>query len=209
MISSEVNIFAPTYENWVTPVMESFPRVMLSAEDVKRLDAFVQLVIEKKKEEKRYKEDPESMGKRFTTGFGAEMAVGKLIGMNILDYRVGDAILFKVGDLSTINLPFIGVKAIEYKPDRNKFPIVHTHATKSEILCFKHPEKHLYMVCGLYTPDILEKYSDRSLIWDPKIPLSKTCFYGIPFRKTFEDYYDLEKLNTRTHKWRINNNIHD
>jgi hypothetical protein len=198
---NDVNIFEPTYDIWVRPIMENFPRVMLSNQDVEKLDAFVQKVVDKKNTESRYINDPISTTKRFTTGFGAEMAVGKYLGMNILDFRVGDAAHFDVGDLSTIGLPYIGVKAIEYNAESNKFPIVHTYAKKSEILCFKHPKKHLYMIAGLFTPDILETYSDRSLIWDPSIPKTKTCFYGIPFSKRFEDYSELEKLNTRTRDW--------
>lgn len=206
MTNPPAAIFEPSYHNWVIPVQENFPRVTLSGSEITRLDEFVEQVTEKKKTESRYSRDPEKMAKRFTTGFGAEMALGKIIDMDILDWRVGQAACFDVGDLSTINLPRIGVKAIEYGPRDRKFPIVHARPGKSEVLFFKHREKHVYMLCGVYTPDVLEKYTDRSLIWDDNIPLNKTCFYGIPFGRTFSCYSELENINAKTEQWCIKNN---
>jgi hypothetical protein len=184
--NSPTAILPLDYKTWLNPVKSRFERITLpdDADD---------------------KQDPNNTKKRFTTGFGGEMAVGMKLGMNILDFRVGDAAEFEIGDLSTIDLPYVGVKTIEYDSVRNKFPIVLKLAYCSEIILFKSPKKHTYMIAGIVTPDIIRTFCARSLIFDPAITKDKECFYGIPFCQPFSNYADLVEINKETEKW-INDN---
>jgi hypothetical protein len=203
--NSPTAILPLDYKTWLNPVKSRFERITLpdDADDI--LKPFVDQVVEKKKNEESYKQDPNNTKKRFTTGFGGEMAVGMKLGMNILDFRVGDAAEFEIGDLSTIDLPYVGVKTIEYDSVRNKFPIVLKLAYCSEIILFKSPKKHTYMIAGIVTPDIIRTFCARSLIFDPAITKDKECFYGIPFCQPFSNYADLVEINKETEKW-INDN---
>ena len=195
------------YDTWVRPVKSSFIRIDLPTDSVNLLNAFVKEVVEKKKDEESYKRDPINTQKRFTTGFGGEMAVGLMLGMNIMDYRVGDARHFAMGDLSTIGLPHIGVKSIEYDTKLHKFPIVHKLAIRSEIIVFKSSLSHSYLIAGLATPDVLRMFCSRDLVKDDNITKDKECFYGIPFCRSFSSYEDLAEINSLTEGWIEGNNI--
>lgn len=208
MTSSTLTTTLPLdYDTWLNPIKSRFERITLpdNADDI--LKPFVNQVVEKKKNEESYIRDPNNTKKRFTTGFGGEMAVGIKLGMNILDFRVGDAAEFEIGDLSTIDLPYIGVKTIEYDSVRNKFPIVLKLAYCSEIMLFKSPKNHTYMVAGIVNPAIIRNYCSRSLIFDPAITKDKECFYGIPFCQPFSNYADLVEINKATEKWIEDNKI--
>jgi hypothetical protein len=208
MTSDSLTTILPLdYVTWLDPIKSRFERITLPDNADEILQPFVKKVVEKKKNEKNYIKDPRNTEKRFTTGFGGEMAVGVKLGMNILDFRVDDAAEFEIGDLSTIDLPYIGVKTIEYDPVIGKFPIVLKLAYCSEIILFKSPKKHTYMIAGIVTPDIIRTFCTRSLIFDPDITEDKEGFYGIPFCQPFSNYSDLFEINKKTEKWIKDNKI--
>jgi hypothetical protein len=177
-----------SYESWVKPVQSNFLRIDLTEEEISLVERTAEKIATKKREEKGYLYDNDGLFKRWTTGLGGEVALGKHLGLKILDDRVGPSNEFDIGDLKRIGLD-IGVKSVEY----GKFPLVHVFPKRCEIILLKHQSKFRYMLCGLYTPDIMSLYSSRELVVDDKVRESKTAFYGIPFYKSFKTVEDLNK----------------
>ena len=177
-----------SYETWVKPVQSNFLRIDLTEEEVSLVHETAEKIANRKREEKGYLYDKDGLIKRWTTGLGGEVALGKHLGIEILDKRVGSSSEFDIGDLKKIGLD-IGVKSVEY----GKFPLVHVFPQRCEIVLLKHQEKFRYMICGLYTPEIMRLYSSRELVIDAKVRETKTAFYGVPFYKSFKTTEDLTK----------------
>lgn len=177
-----------SYDTWVKPVQSNFCRVDLAEKEIFRVQDAAVRISNAKLKEQGYIRDNAGMIKRWTTGLGGEIALGKFLGVEIMDDTVGHSSEYNIGDLKKICLN-IGVKSVEYK----KFPLVHDHPKRCEIVLIKHPEKYKYMICGLYTPQIMMTYSCRDLVVDENVRLSKTAFYGIPFYKTFKTIDDLKQ----------------
>lgn len=174
------------YETWVKPIQSNFSRIELSIEEEALVYTTAHAIADKKKSESGYAVDNKSLIKRWMTGLGGEVALGKYLGVEIIDTNVGESSEFNIGDLSKIGLN-IGVKSVEYK----KFPLIHTRPTRPEIVLLKHPDRFTYMICGLYLPEIMRRYSSPELVLDPRVRESKTGFYGIPFYKSFSSIEDL------------------
>jgi hypothetical protein len=175
------------YNTWVIPVLSNFSRIELSQEEIELIDHTAYQIANAKLKEKGYLKDAQSLIKRYTTGLGGEMALGKFLGVSIVDTSVGASEDYNVGDLNKIGLD-IGVKTVEYP----KFPLVHTRPERCEIILIKHRNQHVYKICGLYTPETMMLHSSRELVVDEKVRESKTAFYGIPFCKTFKTTEDLK-----------------
>jgi hypothetical protein len=175
------------YNTWVIPVLSNFSRIELSQEEIDLIDHTAHQIANAKRKEKGYLRDTDSLIKRYTTGLGGEMALGKFLGVSIVDTSVGASEDYNIGDLNKIGLD-IGVKTVEYP----KFPLVHTRPERCEIILIKHRNQHVYKICGLYTPETMILHSSRELVVDEKVRESKTAFYGIPFCKTFKTTEDLK-----------------
>lgn len=198
-----------TYKEYIDPFYDSFPTIILSEDNIKKIEDFVPKWVNYKLKESSYREDPFNLNKRGTSGFGGEVGFSQKMNISSFDDRIGEAKNFKMGDLTHVGLPYIGIKTIEYDPNNNKFPLLLFKACISEIILFKEPGKHIYRVAGLYTPDIIRKYTTRDLVWDPRITTDKGGFYGIEHKSKLFDYTldSLIKINNLNKEWIIKNKI--
>jgi hypothetical protein len=176
-----------SYDTWVKPIRSNFERLELSNEEVELVEYTATKIADAKRIEKGYLTDSGSLVKRWTTGLGGEVALGNYLNQRIMDETVGPSTEYNIGDLKKIGLN-IGVKSVEY----GKFPLVHVNPVRCEIILIKHPKKYMYMICGLYTPDIMKAYSSRDFVLDERVRETKTGFYGIPLYKKFNNLDDLK-----------------
>lgn len=172
-----------SYETFVKPVQCNFKVVELTRERADQLDILAEKICSAKFQE--YKFDKGSLKKRIQTGLYGEAALEEMLGVDIIDWEVGHSSEFNVGDLlkSGVNC---GVKTVEYW----KFPIIHVDPVRPEVIILRHGLR--FLICGLYTQDVMKLYSTRDFILDPNVRASKTAFYGIPFYKSFDS---LERLS--------------
>lgn len=177
-----------TYDVWVKPVQSNFRCIELDKESIERVECTAEKIADVKRLEQGYLVDKDSLVKRWCTGLGGEVVLGIDLRVTIMDSTVGPSTEYDIGDLKKIGFN-IGVKSVEY----NKFPLIHSNPKRCEIILLKHPKKYLYMICGIYTPQTMLRFSSRDLVIDPKVRDSKTGFYGIPFYKPFTTLEDLKK----------------
>ena len=171
-----------SYETFVKPVQSNFKVVELTREKADQLDQLAEKICSAKYQE--YKYDKGALSKRIQTGLYGEAALEQMLGVDIIDWDVWHSAEFDVGDLLKSGVD-CGVKTVEYW----KFPIVHLYPMRPEVIILRHELR--FLICGLYTQDVMKMYSTRDFILDPNVRGTKTAFYGIPFYKSFDS---LERL---------------
>ena len=176
------------YQTLVSPIVKNLPKVYLDESIEIKVKNLATLIAERKKQEKGYKGDFNKLEKRYTTGLLREAALEKLLGVEIIDWEVGDSSKYDVEDFNKIGLN-CGVKTVEY----GKFPLIQVVPVRDEIIVIKHPTELKFIICGLYKKDILEKYQSRELVLDLGVRETKTAFYGIPFGLIIKTVDDLKK----------------
>ena len=162
------------YDQYVTRYSDSFIRVFVDQEYVICIKSFVKKIIEAKSKETHHKIDSLQEEKRFTTGFLGEAALEKLLGIQIIDWSIGNSDFYNNPDIPGYK---VGIKTVE----RNKFPIIFKNNWYPQIICIKSIERDdLVFVCGLATKEVLNEYQDDNLILDPNLRKrgTKTAFYG-------------------------------
>jgi hypothetical protein len=113
--------------------------------------------------------------KRFSNGMLGEMAVEKFLGIQFIDWTIGDLEKYQVPDM--LNLGFdVGIKTVEH----GKFPIILKENTYAQIINIYRSSDKTCFVCGLATKEILNQYQCEDLIIAPSLKVKgvKTCFYG-------------------------------
>lgn len=170
-----------SYETFVVPVIKNL-KVIEVQEDPQVNELAEQIVNAKHYE---YITDKRSLSKRIVNGLYGELALEKYLGCKIIDWAVGDSSNFNHGDITDLD---VGIKTVEY----GKFPIIHLNPVRPEIILLKHELR--FLLCGLYTEDIMMKFQTRDFIIDPNIRKTKTAFYGIPFYKSFSNLEELRSL---------------
>ena len=88
----------------------------------------------------------------------------------------------------------MGVKTVEY----GKFPVIFKKSFKPEIILIKNDDKNAF-VCGLATPEQLNKYQYDELILSPLLRNrgTKTCYYNFRDLKKIESLSDLSDYSIR------------
>lgn len=180
------------YDTWIKPVEKKFARILLTEEDVKKIDDLTNRMVAAKLAEEGRLQDNNGLYKRYNTGLTGERAIEKHLNMDFLDDAIGHSSTFAIADLKKAGYN-IGVKCVVYGEN---FPLIQTHCIRPEIILFRHPKnKCLFMFCGLYTADILNTYQHRQLVKDPAVSSAKNGFYGIPFFNRINVKEDLDKFN--------------
>lgn len=119
-----------------------------------------------------------------------EVALEQFLGIDIVDWSIGDSSIYNVPDLGKHSLD-IGVKTVEY----GKFPVIHKNVVRPEIINIRTLYNKI-LICGLATKDCLRKYQDDDLILSPSLRRkgTKTGFYGFNELKTFKNLEELTSL---------------
>ena len=175
------------YEDLVARYSGNFIPVIIPQDTIKRIEWLAGEIIKRKKEEEHHIIDNEKEFKRFVTGLMGEVAVEILLGINIVDWSVGDSKDYDYPDIKGFN---IGIKTAE----RNKFPIIFKKNYYSQIICVRSDKRDdAVFVCGLATPEILNRYQSESLVLSQGLRErgTKTGFYGFCKLKRIERIEDL------------------
>ena len=173
-----------SFEEQVSKIMDTAIKVEIDANYQKKIQDFVDELIEVKKEE--HKNDNKQEAKRFFTGFIGEASLEKLFNIPIIDWSIGESLAYQVPDIPGYN---VGIKTVEY----GKFPIIYKKNDYPQIICVADTENRgTVYICGLATPEVLNTYQDVDLILSPYLRAKgiKTGFYGFEYLtpvKTLED----------------------
>lgn len=171
------------YNDCVIPYFQKFLLVSVSKTKIAKINDFVENVIKIKMQENQYKKDYKSLYKRFYTGILGEAAIEEHLGLEFIDYSIGESSFYNVADLSKLHIN-MGIKTVEL----GKFPIVHKMPCRPEIINIKYSENQVY-ICGIASINALKKYQDDKLILDDNLRKkgTKTGFYGFKFLEPFID----------------------
>lgn len=184
------------YSEYVQPYVDKFKQVKVPVDKVDKIKKFADNVVERKKNEDHHKDDSEKEYKRFYTGTLGEAAIEEFLGIEIIDWSIGDSKNYTGADLRRLGIN-IGVKTVEY----GKFHVIHKRPVRPEIITFKTKDDEV-LVCGIASVGVLKRYQDDDLILSKKLRERgvKTGFYGYRELKPFANLNDLKKL---VGKWAI------
>lgn len=162
------------YEDLVSRHAKNFIPVVIPKTKIDKIHNFAKQVIEAKQKENHHKVDCNHEYKRFVTGLMGEAAVEELLKMDIIEWDIGNSKNYNHPDIKKLG---IGIKTSE----RNKFPIIFKKNTYPQIICIlsdKRPD--IVFVCGLATPEVLNRYQSDTLVLSQNLLNrgTKTGFYG-------------------------------
>lgn len=179
-----------TYQSYVTPYLNRFVSVTISIEKAIRIKSFAKSIIKKKITESHHRIDNHQELKRWYTGFSGEAALEQLLGVEFIDFTIGDSKYYHVSDLSSIGVD-IGVKTVEY----GKFPVIFKKSKKPQVIILKQSDID-FLICGLATIEVLNQYQSDSLILSPALKKrgTKTGFYGFSALQIFKSMEELRNL---------------
>lgn len=176
------------YESCVVKHSTRFKRILIDIEYLRKIKGLAQKIVAAKSEEDHHKVDNNQEIKRFTTGLMGEAALEKLLNLKIIDWTVGNSASYHHPDIPGYK---VGIKTVE----RNKFPIIFKNNRYPQIICIRSDKyDNLIFVCGLATPDVLNKYQSDDLIIDQKLRErgTKTGFWGFEYLTPINSLNDLE-----------------
>ena len=150
-----------SFDHFVRQHLDSYPKVSLSSNRDAQIRSFVKQVIEKKRAEGgQYFKDPESLAKRYLTGWGGECAVEQYIGKSFVDFTIGDSHDYYVPDLRSAGYE-VGVKTV----NMGDFPLLRKPTPSSsntpQIIVIRESRYDFY-ICGLATYDVVNDPSNFS-----------------------------------------------
>lgn len=176
------------YNQHVLTVAKNFIKVTLTDADLDKITKFVDGLVVEKRRETRHLRDGISEKLRFIDGLKGERALEYLLGIEIIDWSMGESALYNVPDIPGYQ---VGIKTVGY----GKFPVIPTENTYSQIICICHPSNpYLVYVCGLAEPVILNKFQNDDLLLDPNLKAkgTKTGFYGFRYLIKVDKLDDLK-----------------
>lgn len=150
-----------SFDHFVGQHLQSYPKVSLSTNQDAQISSFVKKVIEKKRSEGgQYFKDPESLAKRYLTGWGGECAVEQYIGKPFVDFTVGDSQDYYVPDLRSAGYE-VGVKTV----NMGDFPLLRKPTPSSsntpQVIVIRESRYDFY-ICGLATYEVVNDPSNFS-----------------------------------------------
>lgn len=174
----------------VYPLKDKFIKVTVPESKIKRINMFVQDIVDKKETEGHHSRDLSNEGKRWLTGFCGESACEELFGIDIIDWTVGESAQYHVSDLKK-NGYDIGIKTAEW----NKFHVIFVKSFKPEILVFKMSDQE-YLVCGVASVETLNTYQNIDLVRSPALRArgTKTAFTGYSHLLPVANLDDLKNI---------------
>lgn len=178
-----------SYQENVINHSESFKRVVIPTEYMKRIEEFASRIVNAKANEQHHKIDNGQELKRFTTGLMGEAALEILLGINIIDWTVGNSKDYHHPDIPGYS---VGIKTVE----KWKFPIIFKSNAYPQIICIRSDKySNLMFVCGLATVDVLNNCQSDDLILDPNLRSrgTKTGFWGFEHLTPLRSIKDIEQ----------------
>lgn len=179
-----------SYKEYAEKYIDRYVKITVPSDKIIKIKDFVNKVVNRKVLEEHHKEDNLSEYKRFYTGVLGEAALEEYLGINIIDWTVGDSKKYHRADLRNIGLN-VGIKTVEY----GKFPVIFKKEYYPEIINIKISDTEV-LICGVATVDILTRYQDDDLIIDQNLKRrgTKTGFYGFKYLKKFDSLDELKNI---------------
>lgn len=177
----------------VKEVMGATPmskRIKLSISEVLKIQNFVKQLIDIKITEPHHKVDKGNEFKRWVTGISGEVALEKFLGVNFVDWTVGDSSNYHKSDLSTLGLN-VGVKTVEI----GKYPIIFKANYYPQILVVRASDTDFYII-GLASVKVMNTFQNEELILSKALKNrgTKTAFTGFHLLKKFKTLGELKNL---------------
>lgn len=182
------------YQKMVIPFKDNFKKVVVPEAYANRIRKFAEELVVAKSNERDHIIDGRNEHKRWLTGLMGEAALECLLDTDIIDWSIGHSSRYNSPDIKGYN---VGVKSVE----SGKFPMIYKNNTYPQIIMIKSKSEHnTYYVCGLATPEVLNKYQDDRLILSKgaKGKGYKTCFYGFEHLIPISSLDDLKKYKKRS-----------
>ena len=154
-----------------------WPVVELTKQEIQKIQQWCLEMVATKADEFGYRRDNDSILARHFTGRAGEVAVQNHTGQEFVDWSIGDSSLYNYPDMGDV-----GVKTSVFP----NHPVIFKTSKYPEIICLKAGRNiHRVAICGLATPDLLNKYQNDSLILSSKLRAkgTKTAFTGMEFCK--------------------------
>jgi len=173
------------YQNDVVPFLNKATVIELTPADVELIREFALQFQKAKSTEHIHQIDNEQEIKRYMTGFSAELALEKMLGVRILDTSLGKSENYNHADLKSNGIN-VGIKCAHY----GNYPVVFKQPYNAEIVTVLRGNK--VYVCGVASVQTMLKYADDNLILNAKFRARgvKSGFYGfeqlIPFKNLGE-----------------------
>lgn len=149
--------------------------IQVNQETIDKIIKFSQKIEKVKPNEFEYSKDSKSLNIRFINGLLGEAAIEQYFGISFIDLTIGDSKKYNYPDIKFFN---VGVKTSGY----GRFPVIFKNNNYPQIICILDPcVLGLVYICGLATPQILNKYKDNDLLIDPNLKRkgTKAGFYGL------------------------------
>jgi len=186
-----MSFISRNYEDDVIKTLLKSPVIELNKADAQFLYDFAKKFQKAKEGEHVHRIDNDQEIKRYMSGFAAELAIEKLLGVKIMDTSFGHSDNYNHADLKSLGID-IGVKCCLYP----NYPVVFKQPKNAEIITVLRGTK--VYVCGVATIQNMLNNVDDDLIMNEKFRARgiKTGFYGfnelLPF-KTLDDLKQIAK----------------
>ena len=178
-----------SYEEYVHPYVNKFSLIEVDDEyvnEIKKLS--FNIALKNVMTETNHKKDHGNELTRLRTGLIGEAALEKLLSISVIDWSVGDSEKYNKPDITGYS---VGVKTVEW----GKYPVIFKKNDYPQIICIKNKNDNKVLICGLATPDILNKYQDDELIISENLLKRgvKTGFYGFKHLIPIRSINDLQQ----------------
>lgn len=177
------------YEDDVVKTLLKSPSIELVEKDAKFLYNFIKQFQRAKQNEHIHQIDNDQEIKRYMTGFAAELALEKFLGVQIMDTSFGHSDNYNHPDLGSLGIN-MGIKCGLY----GNYPVVFKQPKNAEIITVLRGTK-IY-ICGVATVKDMIDYSDDNLILNAKFRARgvKSGFYGFDQLKPFKNLEELKEI---------------
>lgn len=181
------------YEKDVVRFQKNYKGIIIPTEKIERINNFAEQLVKQKQNESHHLTDNGQEFKRKVTGLMGEAALEILLGIEIIDWTLGDSNSYHNPDIPGYN---VGIKTVE----RNKYPVIFKKNRYPQIICVKsNKQKNVVFVCGLATAEVLNSYQDIDLLLSPKLKArgTKTGFYGFEHLTPITSLEDLKQYRIK------------
>lgn len=177
------------YDECVVKYSKSFKRVLIDERYLERIRTFAENIVKAKATEHHHEIDHGQELKRFMTGLMGEAALEKLLGIDIIDWTIGNSNRYNTPDIPGYS---VGIKTVE----KGKFPIIFKNNPYPQIICIRSDYKdNLVFVCGLATPNVLNRCQSDDLVLSPNLLKrgTKTGFWGFKYLTPINSIEDISQ----------------
>lgn len=181
---------------------DSYIRVQITAEEEMMLSKTAQRMNKKEEKEYVYTLDNRGISTRWFVGLVGEYAVSKVLkqwglidDMPSFDLEEGLSYLYDTADMIKVGFN-LGCKTVGI----GKAALVKEHEKYPEIISVYDKFQKVVYICGIATPDVLNRYSDLSLVEDDRVRSKAGSVAGKVGFNRFDKLIPFSKENVKRFK---------